>query len=120
MGIDASYPPTGAASKWSRAFTWPKKGTPTRKASRQRDPSPHPRAFENQVSSIDLPIIDNRLLIVSQFSAAERCVTKTIAAALADETVFAHIAAGGHVEELRRLVVASSIPDCTLGSEQVG
>jgi hypothetical protein len=63
------------------------------------------------------PLADNRLLVLSQFPAAARRVTKSLAtdcnrrvAALADEVVFAHIAPGGHVDELKQLVTRWGIP----------
>jgi hypothetical protein len=55
------------------------------------------------------PLTDGRLLVLSPFAATERRVNKLLAAernrfvtALADEVVFAHISAGGHLDELRR------------------
>ena len=63
------------------------------------------------------PLSDNRLLVLSAFGAAEKRVTKHLAsvrnrtvAALADEVVFAHVAPGGHLDELRRLVAGWGIP----------
>ncbi|MBI4517208.1 MAG: DNA-processing protein DprA [Deltaproteobacteria bacterium] len=63
------------------------------------------------------PLADNRLLILSQFPAAARRVTKDLAtdrnrlvAALADEVVFAHVAPGGQVDELKQLVTRWGIP----------
>ena len=62
-------------------------------------------------------LADNRLLVLSQFPASERRITKglavrrnQLAAALADEVVFAHITPGGHLEELSRLVARWCIP----------
>ena len=63
------------------------------------------------------PLADDRLLVLSQFPASERRVTKELAvlrnqlvAALADEVVFAHITPGGHLDELSRLVARWCIP----------
>jgi len=63
------------------------------------------------------PVAAARLLVLSQFPASERRVTKDLAArrnqlaaALADEVVFAHIAPGGHLDELSRLVASWRIP----------
>jgi predicted Rossmann fold nucleotide-binding protein DprA/Smf involved in DNA uptake len=59
------------------------------------------------------PLADNRLLVLSQFPAAARRVTKSLATdrnrlvtALADEVVFAHVSPGGHLDELRQLVAS--------------
>jgi hypothetical protein len=63
------------------------------------------------------PLAENRLLVLSQFPASEKRVTKDLAvrrnqlvAALADEVVFAHITPGGHLERLSRLVARWGIP----------
>jgi predicted Rossmann fold nucleotide-binding protein DprA/Smf involved in DNA uptake len=63
------------------------------------------------------PLADNRLLILSGLEASERRVTKTLAGkrnrivvALADEVVFAHIAPGGHLDELWQIVTNRCIP----------
>ncbi|MCK6556880.1 DNA-processing protein DprA [Candidatus Binatia bacterium] len=68
------------------------------------------------------PLADNRLLVVSQFPPAARRVTKSLAtdrnrlvAALADEVVFAHVAPGGHLDELRQLVADWQAPRRVLG-----
>jgi hypothetical protein len=67
------------------------------------------------------PLADNRLLVLSQFPASERRVTKDLAvrrnqlaAALADEVVFAHIAPGSHLEELSRIVARWRIPQASI------
>ena len=59
------------------------------------------------------PLADNRLLVLSQFPAAARRVTKSLATdrnrlvtALADEVVFAHVSPGGHLDKLRQLVAS--------------
>ncbi len=69
------------------------------------------------------PLADNRLLVLSQFPAAARRVTRNLArdrnllvAALADEVVFAHIVAGGHLDELMQLITAWHIPHRVLGA----
>jgi predicted Rossmann fold nucleotide-binding protein DprA/Smf involved in DNA uptake len=63
----------------------------------------------------------DRLLVLSQYPASERRVTKDLAihrnqlaAALADEVVFAHIAPGGHLDELSRLVARWCIPQACI------
>jgi predicted Rossmann fold nucleotide-binding protein DprA/Smf involved in DNA uptake len=63
------------------------------------------------------PLASDRLLVLSQFAASERRVTtelavrrNQLAAALADEVVFAYITPGGHLEELSRLVARWRIP----------
>ena len=63
------------------------------------------------------PLAGDRLLVLSQFPASARRVTKELAvrrnqlaAALADEIVFAHIAPGGHLDELSRLVARWCVP----------
>jgi predicted Rossmann fold nucleotide-binding protein DprA/Smf involved in DNA uptake len=63
----------------------------------------------------------DRLLVLSQFPASERRVTKDLAArrnqlaaALADEVVFAHIAPGGHLDELSRLVALWCVPQARI------
>jgi predicted Rossmann fold nucleotide-binding protein DprA/Smf involved in DNA uptake len=69
-------------------------------------------------------LADNRLLVLSQFPASERRVTKDLAvrrnqlaAALADDVVFAHIAPGGHLEELSRIVACWRIPQACIGQQ---
>ncbi|MBI4517204.1 MAG: DNA-processing protein DprA [Deltaproteobacteria bacterium] len=64
---------------------------------------------------------DNRLLVLSPFPASERRVTKSLAtdrnrlvAALADEVVFGHITPGGHLDELRWLIVSWRVPQRVL------
>jgi predicted Rossmann fold nucleotide-binding protein DprA/Smf involved in DNA uptake len=73
------------------------------------------------------PLADNRFLVVSQFSPAARRVTKSLAtdrnrlvAALADEVVFAHIAPGGYVDQLKQLVMRWGIPYKRLRDENRG
>jgi len=68
------------------------------------------------------PLVGKRLLILSQFPAAARRVTKDLAtdrnrlvAALADDVVFAHVARGGHLDELRQLVADWQAPHRVLG-----
>jgi predicted Rossmann fold nucleotide-binding protein DprA/Smf involved in DNA uptake len=63
------------------------------------------------------PLADGRLFVLSPFPAAERRVTKDLAAernrlaaALADDVVFAHITPGGGLDYLRRLVADWGIP----------
>jgi predicted Rossmann fold nucleotide-binding protein DprA/Smf involved in DNA uptake len=63
------------------------------------------------------PLADNRLLVLSQFPASERRITKDLAvrrnqlaAAFADEVVFAHIAPGGHLSELSELIARWGVP----------
>ncbi len=70
------------------------------------------------------PFADDRLLVLSPFSASERRATKDLAAernrfaaALADEVVFAHIAPGGHLEELSQLVAGWGIRHGTLAAK---
>jgi predicted Rossmann fold nucleotide-binding protein DprA/Smf involved in DNA uptake len=67
------------------------------------------------------PLRDNRLLVLSAFQRSERRVTKSLAvnrnrlvAALADEVVFAHIAPGGHLDELRQAVAFWGVPNRVL------
>jgi predicted Rossmann fold nucleotide-binding protein DprA/Smf involved in DNA uptake len=67
------------------------------------------------------PLASERLLVLSQFPASERRVIKALAirrnqlvAALADEVVFAHIAPGGHLEELSRLVARWCVPQASI------
>jgi predicted Rossmann fold nucleotide-binding protein DprA/Smf involved in DNA uptake len=62
------------------------------------------------------PLAEGRLLLLSAFPSSDRRVTKDQAmqrnrfvAALADEIVFAYIAPGSHLEELRELAAARSI-----------
>jgi predicted Rossmann fold nucleotide-binding protein DprA/Smf involved in DNA uptake len=71
------------------------------------------------------PLAENRLLILSQFPAAARRVTKNLAmlrnrlvVALADDAVFAHISPGGHLDELRQLITSWQIPYSGLAVEE--
>jgi hypothetical protein len=65
--------------------------------------------------------MDKRLLVLSAFQESQKRVTKSLAedrnrlvAALADEVVFAHIASGGHLDELRHAVARWGIPNRVL------
>jgi predicted Rossmann fold nucleotide-binding protein DprA/Smf involved in DNA uptake len=67
------------------------------------------------------PLKDERLLVLSPFQELQKRVTKGLAmdrnrfvAALADEVVFAHIAPGGHLDELRQTVELWGIPNRVL------
>jgi predicted Rossmann fold nucleotide-binding protein DprA/Smf involved in DNA uptake len=64
------------------------------------------------------PLNANRLLVLSAFQKSQKRVTNSLAvdrnrlvAALADEIVFAHIAPGGHLDELRHAVTLWGIPN---------
>jgi predicted Rossmann fold nucleotide-binding protein DprA/Smf involved in DNA uptake len=67
-------------------------------------------------SELKKPMADGRVLVLSPFAPSDRRVSKELAmqrnllvAALSDEIVFAFIAPGGHLEELRRLVAGWGI-----------
>jgi hypothetical protein len=73
------------------------------------------------------PLADSRLLVISPFAATERRVTKLLAAernrfvaALADEIVFAHISAGGHLDELRQLAASWGMSHRCLDQDRSG
>jgi hypothetical protein len=70
------------------------------------------------------PLADGRLVVVSPFAASERRVARKLAvernrivAALADEIIFAHVAPGGELDRLRRLVSDWSVPYRVLSEE---
>jgi hypothetical protein len=67
------------------------------------------------------PMEDGRLLFLSPFASSVRRVTKELAternrfvAALADEIIFAHITAGGLLDELLQLAANWKVPNRVL------
>ena len=77
------------------------------------------RGLEGMRLPADLkkPLTDDRLLVLSPFSASEKRVTKYLAmdrnrfvVALADEVVFAHIAPGGQLDKLSQIIADGLLP----------